>query len=77
MSKINEGKQPLYQDDTNKRIINSLELLNGLDQDAIDAKRLEHPQAEMIQQEWVAYCMYSMYKDCVSSLSCPYTYMMF
>lgn len=51
VSKINEGKQPLYQDDTNKRIINSLELLNGLDQDAIDAKRLEHPQAAMIQQE--------------------------
>uniref|UniRef100_A0A674PCR5 Periplakin n=1 Tax=Takifugu rubripes TaxID=31033 RepID=A0A674PCR5_TAKRU len=48
---INEGKQPLYQDDTNKRIINSLELLNGLDQDAVDAKRLEHPQAEMIQQD--------------------------
>uniref|UniRef100_A0A674NPI3 Periplakin n=1 Tax=Takifugu rubripes TaxID=31033 RepID=A0A674NPI3_TAKRU len=51
VSKINEGKQPLYQDDTNKRIINSLELLNGLDQDAVDAKRLEHPQAEMIQQD--------------------------
>lgn len=51
MAKINEGKQPLYQDDTNKRILNSLELLNGLDEDAIDAKRLQHPQAEMIEQE--------------------------
>lgn len=51
MAKINEGKQPLYQDDTNKRIINSLEQLNGLEQDAIDTKRLQHPQAEMIQQE--------------------------
>lgn len=51
VGKINEGKQPLYQDDTNKRILNSLELLNGLDEDAINAKRLQHPQAEMIEQE--------------------------
>lgn len=51
VSKINEGKQPLYQDDTNKRILNSLELLTGLDEDAVDAKRLQHPQAEMIEQE--------------------------
>lgn len=35
VSKINEGKQPLYQDDTNKRILNSLELLTGLDEDAV------------------------------------------
>lgn len=58
VSKINEGKQPLYQDDTNKRILNSLELLNGLDEDAIDAKRLQHPQAEMIEQEWVVLWLY-------------------
>ncbi|KAM4530554.1 periplakin [Odontesthes bonariensis] len=51
VSKINEGKQPLYQDDTNKRILNSLELLNGLDDDAVNAKRLHHPQAEMIEQD--------------------------
>ena len=51
MSKINEGKQPLYQDDTNKRILNSLELLSSLDEDAHNAKRLQHPQAEMIEQE--------------------------
>ena len=51
MSKINEGKQPLYQDDTNKRILVSLELLNGLDDDAVNAKRLQHPQAEMIEKE--------------------------
>ncbi|KAK6312474.1 hypothetical protein J4Q44_G00181380 [Coregonus suidteri] len=51
VSKINEGKQPLYQDDTNKRILNSLELLQGLDEDAVDAKRLQHPQAEMIEQD--------------------------
>uniref|UniRef100_A0A8C4FDW1 Periplakin n=1 Tax=Dicentrarchus labrax TaxID=13489 RepID=A0A8C4FDW1_DICLA len=51
VSKINEGKQPLYQDDCNKRIINSLELLSSLDQDAVDAKRLQHPQAEMIEQD--------------------------
>ncbi|XP_031148393.1 periplakin [Sander lucioperca] len=51
VSKINEGKQPLYQDDTNKRILNSLELLNSLDEDAINAKRLQHPQAEMIEKD--------------------------
>uniref|UniRef100_A0A8C4FE13 Periplakin n=1 Tax=Dicentrarchus labrax TaxID=13489 RepID=A0A8C4FE13_DICLA len=51
LNKINEGKQPLYQDDCNKRIINSLELLSSLDQDAVDAKRLQHPQAEMIEQD--------------------------
>uniref|UniRef100_A0A671UZ10 Periplakin n=1 Tax=Sparus aurata TaxID=8175 RepID=A0A671UZ10_SPAAU len=49
--KINEGKPTLYQDDTNKRILNSLELLTGLDEDAVDAKRLQHPQAEMIEQD--------------------------
>ncbi|CAL9703635.1 unnamed protein product [Knipowitschia caucasica] len=51
VSKINEGKQPLYQDDTNKRILNSLELLIGLDDDAANARRLQHPQAEMIGQD--------------------------
>nr|XP_046271255.1 periplakin [Scatophagus argus] len=51
VAKINEGKQPLYQDDTNKRILNSLELLTGLDEDAVEAKRLKHPQAEMIEQD--------------------------
>uniref|UniRef100_A0A7N8Y1P7 Periplakin n=1 Tax=Mastacembelus armatus TaxID=205130 RepID=A0A7N8Y1P7_9TELE len=38
VSKINEGKQPLYQDDTNKRILNSLELLSSLVDDAANAK---------------------------------------
>ncbi|XP_008327408.1 periplakin [Cynoglossus semilaevis] len=51
VSKINEGRQPLYQDDTNKRILNSLELLTGLDEDAANAKILQHPQAEMIEQD--------------------------
>lgn len=51
VSKINEGKPTLYQDDTNKRILNSLELLTGLDEDAVEAKRLQHPQAEMIEQD--------------------------
>ncbi|KAJ4932725.1 hypothetical protein JOQ06_011140 [Pogonophryne albipinna] len=51
VSKINEGKQPLYQDDTNKRILASLDLLNGLDDDAVNAKRLQHPQAEMIEKD--------------------------
>ncbi|GAA6070330.1 periplakin isoform X1 [Tachysurus ichikawai] len=49
--KINEGKPPLYQDSTNKTIENSLLLLNGLDEDAAEAKRLQHPQAEMIEHE--------------------------
>uniref|UniRef100_A0A665U581 Uncharacterized protein n=1 Tax=Echeneis naucrates TaxID=173247 RepID=A0A665U581_ECHNA len=53
LNKINEGKQPLYQDDTNKRIINSLELLTGLDEDAVNAKRLQHPQAEMIEHDMI------------------------
>lgn len=51
ISKLNEGKQLLYQDDTNKRILSSLDLLDGLDDDAINTKRLQHPQAEMIEQE--------------------------
>ncbi|MEQ2208973.1 hypothetical protein XENOCAPTIV_021176 [Xenoophorus captivus] len=51
VSKINDGKQPLYQEDTNKRILNSLELLDSLDEDARNTKRLQHPQAEMIEQE--------------------------
>ncbi|XP_024117237.1 periplakin isoform X1 [Oryzias melastigma] len=49
--KINEGKPTLYQDDTNKRILNSLELLDSLDEDAVNTKRLHHPQAEMIEQD--------------------------
>uniref|UniRef100_A0A673IJC2 Periplakin-like n=1 Tax=Sinocyclocheilus rhinocerous TaxID=307959 RepID=A0A673IJC2_9TELE len=36
---------------TNKRILNSLELLNSLDDDAAQASRLQHPQAEMIEKE--------------------------
>lgn len=61
VAKINEGKQPLYQDDTNKRILNSMELLNSLDDDAIEAKNLQHPQAEMIGQEWVIfYCSWGL-----------------
>ncbi|KAK9977832.1 hypothetical protein ABG768_019624 [Culter alburnus] len=51
IKKINEGKQPLYQEDTNKRILNSLELLNSLDNDAAQATRLQHPQAEMIEKD--------------------------
>ncbi|XP_030646106.1 periplakin [Chanos chanos] len=51
VTKINEGKPPLYQEDTNKRILNSLELLDSLDEDAANATRLQHPQAEMIEQD--------------------------
>ncbi|KAJ8374148.1 hypothetical protein SKAU_G00047280 [Synaphobranchus kaupii] len=51
VNKINEGRQPLYQEDTNKRILNSLEILRGLDEDALNATRLKHPQAEMIEQD--------------------------
>uniref|UniRef100_A0A673IPX5 SH3 domain-containing protein n=1 Tax=Sinocyclocheilus rhinocerous TaxID=307959 RepID=A0A673IPX5_9TELE len=35
----------------NKRILNSLELLNSLDEDATQAFRLQHPQAEMIEKD--------------------------
>lgn len=51
VSKINEGKQPLYEEDSNKRILSALDLLTGLDEDAVNAKRLQHPQAEMIEQD--------------------------
>ncbi|XP_068605686.1 periplakin [Brachionichthys hirsutus] len=51
VSKINEGKQVLYQEDTNRRCLNALELLGGLDEDAVEAVRLQHPQAEMIEQD--------------------------
>uniref|UniRef100_A0A3Q3LJ66 Periplakin n=1 Tax=Labrus bergylta TaxID=56723 RepID=A0A3Q3LJ66_9LABR len=51
VSKINEGKQPLYQDDTNKRILSCLELLNSLDEEAVKAKSLKHPQSEMIEKD--------------------------
>uniref|UniRef100_A0A4W4GGG9 Periplakin n=1 Tax=Electrophorus electricus TaxID=8005 RepID=A0A4W4GGG9_ELEEL len=51
ITKINEGKKPLYQDATNKSILNALDLLTGLDEDAAEARRLHHPQAEMIQQD--------------------------
>lgn len=51
VSKINEGKQTLYQYDTNKKILSALEMLNGLDEDAVEADRLQHPQAEMIEQD--------------------------
>uniref|UniRef100_A0A6Q2ZQC4 Periplakin n=1 Tax=Esox lucius TaxID=8010 RepID=A0A6Q2ZQC4_ESOLU len=48
---LNKGKQPLYQDDTNKRILNALELLQVLDEDTVNVVRLQHPQAEMIEQD--------------------------
>ncbi|KAL7850061.1 hypothetical protein SRHO_G00194100 [Serrasalmus rhombeus] len=51
ITKINEGKPPLYQDATNKSILSALELLSSLDEEAAEAKRLQHPQAEMIQQD--------------------------
>ncbi|KAG8007858.1 Periplakin, partial [Nibea albiflora] len=51
VSKINEGKQPLYQEDTNKKILNSLELLPDLDEDVVIARGLGHPQAESIKQD--------------------------
>ncbi|KAM6966642.1 periplakin [Tautogolabrus adspersus] len=51
VSKINDGKQPLYQDDTNKRILSCLELLDSLDEEAVKAKSLKHPQSEMIEKD--------------------------
>ncbi|XP_015255171.1 PREDICTED: periplakin [Cyprinodon variegatus] len=53
VSKINEGKQTLYQGDTNGRILDSLKLLDDLDGYARNAKRLQHPQAEMIEQDMI------------------------
>lgn len=49
--KINEGKPPLYQEDTSKRIANSLDLLKSLDDDAALAVQLKHPQGEMIEKD--------------------------
>ncbi|XP_062874691.1 periplakin isoform X2 [Trichomycterus rosablanca] len=49
--KINDAKSPLYQDTTNRSILNSLDMLKGLDEDAAEAKRLNHPQAEMIEHD--------------------------
>ncbi|KAK2914441.1 hypothetical protein Q8A67_002840 [Cirrhinus molitorella] len=49
--KINEGRLPLYQRDINKTILDSIELLNSLDEDAAEAFRLQHPQSEMIEED--------------------------
>ncbi|XP_042584743.1 NACHT, LRR and PYD domains-containing protein 1 homolog isoform X1 [Cyprinus carpio] len=49
--KINEGRQALYQEHIDRTILNSLELLNTLDQDVAEASRLQHPQSEMIEKD--------------------------
>ncbi|RXN04929.1 periplakin [Labeo rohita] len=49
--KINEGKQPLYQKDITRTILDSLELLNALGEDAAEASRLQHPHSDMIEKE--------------------------
>ncbi|CAN9505348.1 unnamed protein product [Ophioblennius macclurei] len=51
VSKINEGKPTLYCDDCGKKLSQCEDLLNGLDNDARQAKELQHPQAEMIEQD--------------------------
>ncbi|KAG7491993.1 hypothetical protein MATL_G00009710 [Megalops atlanticus] len=51
VNKINEGKTALYQDDTNKKILASLDILKALDEDVAEAIRLNHPQAEMIEDD--------------------------
>ncbi|XP_064178533.1 periplakin-like isoform X1 [Anguilla rostrata] len=51
VTKINEGKAPLYQDENNRKIQNSLETLKNLDDDIAEAFRLSHPQAEMIKDD--------------------------
>ncbi|KAJ8364075.1 hypothetical protein SKAU_G00129060 [Synaphobranchus kaupii] len=51
VSKINEGKTPLYHDENKKKIQNSLEILKNLDDEVEDASRLNHPQAEMIKDD--------------------------
>ncbi|KAL1270471.1 hypothetical protein QQF64_029487, partial [Cirrhinus molitorella] len=60
--KINEGRLPLYQEVTNKAILDSLELLNTLDEDAAEASRLQHPQSEMIEKEIIC-CEYGFVDD--------------
>ncbi|KAI2643030.1 hypothetical protein H4Q32_027696 [Labeo rohita] len=49
--KINEGKQPLYQKDITRTILDSLELLNALGEDAAEASRLQHPHSDMIEKD--------------------------
>ncbi|KTF87735.1 hypothetical protein cypCar_00042882 [Cyprinus carpio] len=49
--KINKGRQALYQEHIDRTILNSLELLNTLDQDVAEASRLQHPQSEMIEKD--------------------------
>ncbi|XP_016391207.1 NACHT, LRR and PYD domains-containing protein 1b allele 5-like [Sinocyclocheilus rhinocerous] len=51
IKRMNEGKQALYQEDIDRTILNSLELLNTLDQNAAEAFRLQHPQSEMIEKD--------------------------
>ncbi|XP_067249947.1 periplakin-like [Chanodichthys erythropterus] len=51
IKKINEGKQPLYQENTNNMLLKSLEILNILDEEAVTASRLNHPQSKMIEDD--------------------------
>ncbi|KAA0702812.1 Periplakin 190 kDa paraneoplastic pemphigus antigen 195 kDa cornified envelope precursor protein [Triplophysa tibetana] len=51
IKKIDEGNPLLYKEDTNKRILNSLVLLDGLDDNAVQATCFMHPQAEMIEKD--------------------------
>ncbi|XP_041133217.1 periplakin-like [Polyodon spathula] len=45
------GRAQQYHDDTSKRIGNSEDLLKGLGLDAASARRLGHPQADMIEED--------------------------
>ncbi|XP_016120550.1 periplakin-like, partial [Sinocyclocheilus grahami] len=48
---INEGRQPMYQEDIDRTILNLLEQLKSLDRDAAEASRLQHPHSEMIEKD--------------------------
>ncbi|KAJ8391856.1 hypothetical protein AAFF_G00084720 [Aldrovandia affinis] len=51
VTKINEGKTPLHQDEANKKILTSLEILTNLDEDVAEALQLNHPQGDMIEDD--------------------------
>ncbi|KAJ8284129.1 hypothetical protein COCON_G00029790 [Conger conger] len=51
VTKINQGKTPLYHDENKKKIQNSLDILKDLDDEIAELIRLGHPQAEMIKDD--------------------------
>ncbi|MFT7812069.1 periplakin-like isoform X2 [Arapaima gigas] len=47
---ISKGKEPEFMDDTRKNIEDTLELLKGLEENVADAARLQHPEAQTMQE---------------------------